>query len=177
MKNTSPIECDKIYPACGTSYRAGSTEGEKQIWDLIGKRIVLGVSGGIAAYKTARAGPAGSRDRGAEVAWWMTDLRSFYHPHLALQPFFPVSGIGCLLDSAAEAAMAISNWGNGPDWLILAPATPILRTRTAGQWLTTFVTTICLATAAPVAIVPAMNQQMYRALPTQHNIQQLDSVV
>jgi phosphopantothenoylcysteine decarboxylase/phosphopantothenate--cysteine ligase len=60
--------------------------------------------------------------------------------------------------------------GKWADLVILAPATADLIARVAAGMANDLVTTICLATAAPIAVVPAMNQQMYRALPTQHNL-------
>jgi len=139
---------------------------------LSGKRIVLGVSGGIAAYKTPEL-VRRLRDRGAEVRVVMTDAAKAFITPLSLQAVsgFPVADD--LLDPAAEAAMGHIELGKWADLVILAPATADLIARVTAGMANDLVTTICLATAAPVAIVPAMNQQMYRALPTQHNLQQL----
>ncbi len=57
--------------------------------------------------------------------------------------------------------------------VILAPATADLIARVAAGMANDLVSTICLATPSPVAVVPAMNQQMYRAQATQHNLQTL----
>jgi len=78
-----------------------------------------------------------------------------------------------LLDPAAEAAMGHIELGKWADLVILAPATADLIARVAAGMANDLVTTICLATAAPIAIAPAMNQQMYRAIPTQHNLKLL----
>ncbi|MTD28865.1 bifunctional phosphopantothenoylcysteine decarboxylase/phosphopantothenate--cysteine ligase CoaBC [Erwinia sorbitola] len=139
---------------------------------LTGKRIVLGVSGGIAAYKTPEL-VRRLRDRGAEVRVVMTHAAKAFITPLSLQAVsgYPVSDD--LLDPAAEAAMGHIELGKWADLVILAPATADLIARVAAGMANDLVTTLCLATAAPVAIVPAMNQQMYRALPTQHNLQLL----
>ncbi|WP_310473145.1 flavoprotein, partial [Klebsiella pneumoniae] len=61
------------------------------------------------------------------------------------------------------------------DLVILAPATADLIARVAAGMANDLVSTICLATPAPVAVLPAMNQQMYRAAATQHNLEVLAS--
>ena len=139
---------------------------------LSGKRIVLGVSGGIAAYKTPEL-VRRLRDRGAEVRVVMTDAAKAFITPLSLQAVsgFPVSDD--LLDPAAEAAMGHIELGKWAELVILAPATADLIARVAAGMANDLVTTLCLATAAPVAIAPAMNQQMYRAAATQHNLQVL----
>jgi len=139
---------------------------------LSGKRIVLGVSGGIAAYKTPEL-VRRLRDRGAEVRVVMTNAAKAFITPLSLQAVsgYPVSDD--LLDPAAEAAMGHIELGKWADLVILAPATADLIARVAAGMANDLLTTLCLATAAPIAVVPAMNQQMYRALPTQHNLQLL----
>ncbi len=84
---------------------------------------------------------------------------------------YPVSD--SLLDPAAEAAMGHIELGKWADTVILAPATADLIARVAAGMANDLVSTICLATPSPVAVVPAMNQQMYRAQATQHNLQTL----
>lgn len=139
---------------------------------LTGKHIVLGVSGGIAAYKAPEL-VRRLRDRGAEVRVVMTEAAKAFITPLSLQAVsgYPVSDD--LLDPAAEAAMGHIELGKWADLVILAPATADLIARVTAGMANDLVTTICLATPAPVAIVPAMNQQMYRALSTQHNLQVL----
>uniref|UniRef100_UPI003296A746 flavoprotein n=1 Tax=Salmonella enterica TaxID=28901 RepID=UPI003296A746 len=68
-----------------------------------------------------------------------------------------------LLDPSAEAAMGRIELGKWGDLVILAPATADLIARVASGMANDLVSTIGLATAAPVGVVPAMNQQMYRA--------------
>lgn len=136
---------------------------------LTGKHIVLGVSGGIAAYKAPEL-VRRLRDRGAEVRVVMTEAAKAFITPLSLQAVsgYPVSDD--LLDPAAEAAMGHIELGKWADLVILAPATADLIARVTAGMANDLVTTICLATAAPIAIVPAMNQQMYRAPSTQFNL-------
>ncbi|CEE92628.1 bifunctional: 4'-phosphopantothenoylcysteine decarboxylase; phosphopantothenoylcysteine synthetase, FMN-binding [Xenorhabdus nematophila str. Anatoliense] len=140
---------------------------------LSGRQIVLGISGGIAAYKTAEL-VRRLRDRGAQVRVVMTPAAEAFITPLTLQAVsgYPVSDD--LLDPAAEAAMGhieLAKWAN---LIILAPATADLLARLAAGMANDLVTTICLASAAPIAVVPAMNQQMYRAQATQHNLKVLE---
>lgn len=139
---------------------------------ISGKHIVLGVSGGIAAYKAPEL-VRRLRDRGAEVRVVMTEAAKAFITPLSLQAVsgYPVSD--SLLDPAAEAAMGHIELGKWADLLIIAPATADLLARINAGMANDLLTTICLATAAPVAVVPAMNQQMYRAAVTQENLQQL----
>ncbi len=139
---------------------------------LTGKHIVLGVSGGIAAYKTPEL-VRRLRDRGADVHVVMTEAAKAFITPLSLQAVsgYPVSDD--LLDPAAEAAMGHIELGKWADLVILAPATADVIARVAVGMANDLLTTVCLATPAPIAVVPAMNQQMYRARPTQHNLQVL----
>ncbi len=141
---------------------------------LSGKKIVLGVSGGIAAYKTPEL-VRRLRERGADVRVAMTDAAKAFITPMSLQAVsgYPVSD--SLLDPAAEAAMGHIELGKWADLVILAPATADLIARIAAGMANDLVTTICLATPAPIAVVPAMNQQMYRASVTQHNLDVLAS--
>lgn len=152
--------------------RAASIDGAETMMELHGKKIVLGVSGGIAAYKAPEL-VRRLRDRGADVRVAMTDAARAFITPLSLQAVsgYPVSDD--LLDPAAEAAMGHIELGKWADLVILAPATADLIARVAAGMANDLVTTICLATPAPIAIVPAMNQQMYRAAATQENLQRL----
>ncbi|RAU33980.1 bifunctional phosphopantothenoylcysteine decarboxylase/phosphopantothenate--cysteine ligase CoaBC [Enterobacter sp. RIT418] len=141
---------------------------------LAGKKIVLGVSGGIAAYKTPDL-VRRLRERGADVRVAITEGGKAFITPLSLQAVsgYPVSD--SLLDPAAEAAMGHIELGKWADLVILAPATADLIARVAAGMANDLVSTICLATPAPVAVVPAMNQQMYRNAATQHNLETLAS--
>ena len=142
---------------------------EKNMTGLSGKKIVLGVSGGIAAYKTPEL-VRRLRDRGAEVRVVVTEAAKAFITPLSLQAVsgHPVSD--SLLDPAAEAAMGHIELGKWADLVLLAPATADLIARITAGMANDLLSTICLATPAPIAVAPAMNQQMYRAAVTQQNI-------
>ncbi|MBJ7223393.1 MULTISPECIES: bifunctional phosphopantothenoylcysteine decarboxylase/phosphopantothenate--cysteine ligase CoaBC [unclassified Brenneria] len=139
---------------------------------ISGKRIVLGISGGIAAYKCPEL-VRRLRDSGAEVRVVMTSAAKTFITPLTLQAVsgYPVSDD--LFDPAAEASMGHIALGKWADLVILAPATADLIARLGAGMANDLLTTLCLATPAPIAVVPAMNQQMYRALPTQDNLRTL----
>ncbi|MBJ3815173.1 bifunctional phosphopantothenoylcysteine decarboxylase/phosphopantothenate--cysteine ligase CoaBC [Shimwellia pseudoproteus] len=139
---------------------------------LSGKKIVLGISGGIAAYKAPEL-VRRLRDRGADVRVAMTEAAKAFITPLSLQAVSGYPVADSLLDPAAEAAMGHIELGKWADLVVIAPATADLIARMAAGMANDLVSTICLATPAPVAVVPAMNQQMYRAAATQHNLQLL----
>ncbi|MEX5734783.1 bifunctional phosphopantothenoylcysteine decarboxylase/phosphopantothenate--cysteine ligase CoaBC [Providencia hangzhouensis] len=136
---------------------------------LLGKQIVIGISGGIAAYKIPEL-TRRLRDKGAIVRVVMTQGAKAFITPLTLQAVsgHPVSDD--LLDPAAEAAMGHIELAKWADLIILAPATADLIARLSAGMANDLLTTVCLASAAPIALVPAMNQQMYRAKATQENL-------
>lgn len=133
------------------------------------KKIILGISGGIAAYKAPEL-VRRLRDKGAIVRVVMTPAAHAFVTPLSLQAVsgFPVADD--LLDPAAEAAMGHIELGKWADLILLAPATADLIARLRMGMANDLLTTLCLASAAPIAIAPAMNQQMYRAAITQENL-------
>lgn len=139
---------------------------------LTGKRIVIGISGGIAAYKCPEL-VRRLKDHGAEVRVVMTSAAKSFITPLTLQAVsgYPVSDD--LLDPAAEASMGHIELGKWADLVLLAPATAELLARITAGMANDLLSTICLATQAPIAAAPAMNQQMYCAPVTQHNLQLL----
>ncbi|WP_336432611.1 bifunctional phosphopantothenoylcysteine decarboxylase/phosphopantothenate--cysteine ligase CoaBC [Providencia rettgeri] len=136
---------------------------------LLGKQIVIGISGGIAAYKIPEL-TRRLRDKGAIVRIVMTEGAKAFITPLTLQAVsgHPVSDD--LLDPAAEAAMGHIELAKWADIIILAPVTADLIARLSAGMANDLLTTVCLASAAPVALVPAMNQQMYKAKATQENL-------
>ena len=136
---------------------------------LAGKKILLGISGGIAAYKCADLTRRLS-ERGATVQVVMTPAAKEFITPLTMQAVSgrPVSE--SLLDPAAEASMGHIELAKWADLVLLAPATADLIARMAAGMGNDLLTTLVLATDAPVAVSPAMNQQMYRNLATQENI-------
>ncbi|MDR2242927.1 bifunctional phosphopantothenoylcysteine decarboxylase/phosphopantothenate--cysteine ligase CoaBC [Providencia alcalifaciens] len=136
---------------------------------LLGKRIVLGISGGIAAYKIPEL-TRRLRDEGASVRVVMTPAAKAFITPLTLQAVSGYPVADDLLDPAAEAAMGHIELAKWADIIILAPATADLIARLSAGMANDLLTTVCLASAAPIAVVPAMNQQMYRAAATQDNL-------
>ncbi|QND99849.1 bifunctional phosphopantothenoylcysteine decarboxylase/phosphopantothenate--cysteine ligase CoaBC [Vibrio vulnificus] len=136
---------------------------------LAGKKILLGISGGIAAYKCADF-TRRLKERGAEVQVVMTKAAKEFITPLTMQAVSgrPVSD--SLLDPAAEASMGHIELAKWADLILLAPATADLIARMAAGMGNDLLTTLVLATDAPVAVSPAMNQQMYRNVATQENI-------
>jgi phosphopantothenoylcysteine decarboxylase / phosphopantothenate---cysteine ligase len=134
-----------------------------------GKHILLGVTGGIAAYKSADL-VRRLRERGAEVQVVMTDgAREFVTP----MTFQALSGRPVrtdLWDPTAEAAMGHIELARWADLVLIAPATADFLARLAGGRADDLLATTCLATAAPIALAPAMNQQMWANPATQANV-------
>lgn len=141
---------------------------------LFGKRIVLGVGGGIAAYKSAEL-VRRLRDQGAEVHVVMTrGGREFITP-LTLQALSGNPVHLDLLDPAAEAAMGHIELAKWADLVLIAPATADLMARLAQGVADDLLSALVLATDAPVALAPAMNQAMWRDPATQANAELLAS--
>ena len=134
-----------------------------------GKHILLGVTGGIAAYKSPDL-VRRLRERGAEVQVVMTrGAREFVTP----TTFQAVSGRTVrsdLWDAAAEAAMGHIELARWADAVLIAPASADFLARLAAGFADDLLTTLCLATAAPVAVAPAMNHLMWSHTATRDNI-------
>ena len=133
------------------------------------RRILLGVTGGIAAYKAAdlvrrlRAG-------GAEVQVVLTaGAREFVTP-LTFQALSGRPVRTELWDAAAEAAMSHIELARWADLVLIAPASASFLARLAHGLADDLLTTTCLATQAPISVAPAMNQQMWAALATRANV-------
>ncbi|WP_274880611.1 bifunctional phosphopantothenoylcysteine decarboxylase/phosphopantothenate--cysteine ligase CoaBC [Vibrio harveyi] len=136
---------------------------------LAGKKILLGISGGIAAYKCAEL-TRRLIERGAQVQVVMTKAVKEFITPLTMQAVSgrPVSD--SLLDPAAEASMGHIELAKWADLVLLAPATADLIARMSAGMGNDLLTTLVLATDSPIAVSPAMNQQMYRNVATQENI-------
>ncbi|MDR7120740.1 bifunctional phosphopantothenoylcysteine decarboxylase/phosphopantothenate--cysteine ligase CoaBC [Rheinheimera soli] len=139
---------------------------------LAGKRILLGISGGIAAYKSADL-IRRLKERGAEVRVIQTDAAREFITPLTLQALSGHPVANSLLDPAAEAAMGHIELAKWADLLLIAPASADLIARLAHGLANDLLSTCVLATDAPVAVAPAMNQQMYKNIATKHNIDTL----
>ena len=136
---------------------------------LFNRNVLLGVSGGIAAYKSAEL-VRQLQARGARVRVIMTrGAREFITP-LTLQALSGNPVHTELLDAEAEQGMGHIELARWADLLLIAPATADLVARLAAGRADDLLTTVALATPAPMLLAPAMNQQMWRDEATSANI-------
>ncbi|MCK7597948.1 bifunctional phosphopantothenoylcysteine decarboxylase/phosphopantothenate--cysteine ligase CoaBC [Microbulbifer sp. CAU 1566] len=141
---------------------------------LADKRILLGVTGGIAAYKSADL-VRRLQDCGATVRVVMTaGAQEFVRP-LTFQALSGNPVHTDLLDPAAEAAMGHIELAKWADVILIAPASASCMARLAAGMADDLLTTLCLASEAPLVLAPAMNQAMWRHPATQANAQTLVS--
>ena len=136
---------------------------------LANLRVLLGVSGGIAAYKAAEL-TRRLRDAGAEVRVVLTENAARFVTPLTFQALSGQPVRTGLWDEAAEAAMGHIELARWAQRILIVPASADLIARLAHGFADDLLTTLCLASAAPVAIAPAMNQQMWAHPATQDNI-------
>jgi phosphopantothenoylcysteine decarboxylase / phosphopantothenate---cysteine ligase len=134
-----------------------------------GKRILLGVTGGIAAYKSPDL-VRRLREQGAEVQVVMSaGAREF----VTATTFQAVSGRAVrtdLWDAAAEAAMGHIELARWADLVLVAPASADFLARLASGMADDLLSTLCLATEAPIAVAPAMNRVMWANAATRANV-------
>lgn len=139
---------------------------------LAGKRVLLGVSAGIAAYKSALLVRL-LKQAGCEVRVVMTNGAQAFITPLTLQALSGEPVRTSLLDPEAEAGMGHIELARWADVVLIAPATADLIARLVHGMADDLLTTLCLASEAPKLIAPAMNQAMWRHVATQRNIAQL----
>ncbi len=137
---------------------------------LSNRHILLGISGGIAAYKSAEL-VRRLKDHGADVRVVMTAAAMEFITPLTLQALSGNPVHTTLLDPEAEAGMGHIELARWADLILVAPASADLMARLANGRGDDLLTTLCLATPAPVALAPAMNQGMWRDLATQANVE------
>ncbi|MFT7413718.1 MAG: phosphopantothenoylcysteine decarboxylase/phosphopantothenate--cysteine ligase [Methylophagaceae bacterium] len=139
---------------------------------LVGKKIVLGVSGSIAAYKSADLVRRLS-DAGAELRVVMTKGACQFITPLTLQTLSGHPVAIELLDADQESAMghiALARWA---DWVLIAPASADTIARLAQGRADDLLAALCLASESPLVIAPAMNNKMWENQATQENLAQL----
>ena len=136
---------------------------------LAGKKILLGISGGIAAYKCAEL-TRRLKDQGADVRIVMTTAAKEFITPLTMQAVSGHAIADDLLDARANLGMGHIELGKWADLILLAPATANLIARLRAGFADELLTTACLATTAPIAVSPAMNMEMYLSPATQENI-------
>ena len=136
---------------------------------LFNRNVLLGVSGGIAAYKSAEL-IRQLQERGANVRVIMTRGAKEFITELTLQALSGNPVHTEILDASAEQGMGHIELARWADLLLVAPATADLIARLAAGRADDLLTTVALATTAPKMIAPAMNQQMWRDAGTAENI-------
>ncbi len=137
-----------------------------------GKRIVIGITGGIAAYKTIELIRL-LRKAQAEVRVVLTNAATEFVTPLTLQAISGNAVSQSLLDHQAELAMGHIELAKWADLIVIAPASADFIARMAVGMANDLLSTICLATNSPIFLAPAMNQQMYAQTVTQQNLAQL----
>ncbi len=130
--------------------------------------VLLGISGGIAAYKTPEL-VRRLRERGAEVQIVMTASANEFVTETALQAVSGRPIRSNLWDKEAEASMSHIELARWADVVLIAPATAEIIARLASGAASDLLTTVCLATEAPIAIAPAMNRVMWANAAVQAN--------
>jgi len=139
---------------------------------LSNKRILLGITGGIAAYKSAELARLFSK-AGADVRVVMTPAAVEFITPLTLQALTGNKVHTQLLDANAEAGMGHIELARWPDLVIVVPASADFLARAASGQANDLLSTLILATSAPVAVAPAMNQAMWGNAATQDNLMAL----
>lgn len=141
---------------------------------LANLRILLGVSGGIAAYKACEL-VRRLRDAGADVQVVLTANAARFVAPLTFQALSGHPVRTGLWDEAAEAAMGHIELARWAQRIVIAPASADVIARLAHGSADDLLTTLCLASAAPLAVAPAMNLRMWVHPATQANVQTLHS--
>ena len=133
------------------------------------ERILLGVTGGIAAYKSAEI-VRRLRERGAEVQVVMTEAACRFVTPLTFQALSGRPVRTDLWDEAGEAAMGHIELARWADRVLVAPASGDFLARLAHGLASDLLTTLCLATEAPITVAPAMNRLMWANPATRANM-------
>ncbi|MBU2953242.1 bifunctional phosphopantothenoylcysteine decarboxylase/phosphopantothenate--cysteine ligase CoaBC [Marinobacter sp. F3R08] len=138
------------------------------------RRILLGVTGGIAAYKSAEL-VRQMKKAGLEVRVVMTRGAEAFVTPLTFQALSGEPVRTSLLDPEAEAGMGHIELAKWADQVVIAPASADFIARLAQGMADDLLATVCCATEAPIAVVPAMNQAMWSNGRTQRNIRLLEA--
>ncbi|MEE2764357.1 MAG: bifunctional phosphopantothenoylcysteine decarboxylase/phosphopantothenate--cysteine ligase CoaBC [Pseudomonadota bacterium] len=136
------------------------------------KRILLGITGGIAAYKSAELVRL-LKKAGHEVRVVMTSGAEAFVTPLTFQALSGEPVRTSLLDPEAESGMGHIELAKWADQVVVAPASADFLARLAQGMADDLLTTLCCATEAPIAVAPAMNQAMWSNHRTQRNLRLL----
>jgi phosphopantothenoylcysteine decarboxylase/phosphopantothenate--cysteine ligase len=136
---------------------------------LADQHFIVGITGGIAAYKSAELVRRLCK-QGAEVQVIMTQAAKAFIAPLTLQALSGRPVRDTLLDPEAESGMGHIELGRWADTIVIAPASADFIARLAAGLASDLLSTVCLATSAPVILAPAMNQAMWQKPTTQRNL-------
>lgn len=140
--------------------------------DTAGKKILLGVTGGIAAYKAAEL-VRRLAERGIEVQVVMTESACGFITPATMQALSGKPVYTDMWDSRIRDNMAHIELTRGIDLALIAPATADFMAKLALGLADDLLSTLCLARACPLAVAPAMNREMWERAATQRNVAQL----
>ncbi len=141
---------------------------------LAGKKIILGVTGGIAAYKAAELCRLLVR-AGAEVQVAMTAAAQQFVTPLSFQALSGQPVLTSLWQAADVDGMAHIHLSRDADLLLVAPASADFLARLAQGRADDLLSTLCLARACRLAVAPAMNREMWASPPTRRNLEQVQA--
>jgi len=142
--------------------------------DLIERRILLGITGSIAAYKTPDL-VRRLRDCSCEVRVVLTPASKALVAPLALQAVSQHKVYEQLMDPAAETVMSHIELARWPDCILIAPASASFIAKLAHGFADDLLSTLCLVSTANIVIAPAMNQAMWENAATQANVNLLQA--
>lgn len=142
------------------------------MYQLKNKRVLLGITGGIAAYKAALL-VRQLKQFGADVRVVMTRNACEFITPLTLQALSARPVHTELLDRETESAMGHIDLARWADVVVVAPASANFIARYANGFAEDLLSTLCIATTAPVMVAPAMNQQMWLNAVTRENVEKL----
>ncbi|WP_018650839.1 bifunctional phosphopantothenoylcysteine decarboxylase/phosphopantothenate--cysteine ligase CoaBC [Actinobacillus capsulatus] len=136
---------------------------------LSNKRILVGITGGIAAYKTIEL-IRHFKKANADVRVVLTPAAEAFVAPLTLQAISANAVSNSLLDPQAELAMGHIELAKWADLVVIAPASADFIARLRAGMANDLLSALCLATASPILLAPAMNQQMFKQAVTQENL-------
>lgn len=140
--------------------------------DMELKRIVLGVTGGVAAYKAAELARLMVK-AGMDVQVVMTEAARHFVGAATFQAITGHPVFGDLWDDRVDNGMAHIDLGRGADVILVAPASADFLAKLAQGSASDLLSTLCLARNCPLVVAPAMNRQMWEAAATRRNVDQL----
>jgi phosphopantothenoylcysteine decarboxylase/phosphopantothenate--cysteine ligase len=140
--------------------------------DLAGKRILLGVTGGVAAYKAAELTRLLIK-AGADVRLVMTSSATAFIAPVTFQALSGQAVFTDMWDARVADNMAHIELSRDRDLIVVAPATADFMAKLANGLADDLLSTLCIARRCPLVVAPAMNVEMWEKPPTQRNVQRL----